>query len=179
MRFPRRFTVLLALGCGACAAAGAGTPVDTAAAEREVLMMIIAKHGSGAVLMDSTYGHGCMEHRTGYCDNPPAPQEPWQAYLQAASEPVLLRDLLPSDARFTYVSQLGGESGVQCERRRRKLQLSRVGLSRDGRWGVVTYGVSVPASSPMCHTGYGATVLVRRSEDGGWVVDRPLSTTIS
>lgn len=142
-------------------------------------MMIIANHGGGAVLMDSTHGHRCMQRRTNYCDNPPAPREPWQAYLQAASEPVLLRDLLPPDARFIYISELGGESGVPCERRRGKLQLSRVGFSRDGRWGVVTYGVSRPTSYPMCHTGYGATVLVRRAGDGGWVIDRPLSTTIS
>src|SRR5688572_2661821 len=130
MRFPRLFAVWLVLGCGGCAAAGTGTPVDTAAAEREVLMMIIAMHGGGAVLMDSTYGHRCMERRAGDCDNPPAPQEPWQAYLQAASEPVLLRDLLPPDARFTYVSDLGDESGLHCEKRRGKLQLSRVGFSR-------------------------------------------------
>lgn len=178
MRIPGRFALLLALGCGACAAAAGPRPADTAAAEREVLMMIIAEHGRGAVLMDSTYGHACMERRTGRCDIE-APQAPWQAYLQAASRRFSLRGLLPADAAFTYEEDVGDQSALPCERRRHKLQLSRAGISPDGGWGVVMYYVSLPASAPMCTTGYGATVLVRKTEDGRWVIDRALMTTIS
>ena len=99
--------------------------------------------------------------------------------LQAANRPALLRDLLPSDAGLVYEGALGDDSVLPCDQRRHKLQLSRVGLSRDGRWGVVSYGVYIPTTAPMCGTGYGAAVVVRRQQDGTWVIDRPLYTVIS
>ena len=163
----------------ACASPGPAPEAGHRTAEQEVLLMIVAEHGRGAVLMDNTFGHGCLESSENWCDEPSAPPEAWQAYLRAANRSVPLRDLLPATRPFTYASDLGDQSVLPCERRSGKLQLSRVGFSRDGRWGIVTYGVSMPATAPMCSHGYGATVVVRRGDDGAWVVDRALSTTIS
>lgn len=180
MRFPRRFVVLLALGGGACAVAGTGTPVDPAVAEREVLMMIIAKHGRASVLIDSTWAPGCAQNRTGVCANPPgvAP-ETWESYLRTSGSRAALRDLLPGDAQVTYASEVGDESSLPCESRRHKLQLSRVGISPDGNAAIVNYTRWIPMDHFGCGAVRGALMLLRRAAEGGWQEDRPLSITVS
>lgn len=172
--------ILLALGCGACAGLGSGLrTVDLSAAEREVLMYIIREHGRGAVLFDSTYGHRCATRPTATCEEPGAPAEAWEAYLRAASERAALRDLLPPDAGMTYASEIGDESRVPCERRRHKLELSRAGVSPDGRTAVVSYTHWIPMDHMGCGAVSGRTVLLRRDSDGAWREDRMLRSVTS
>lgn len=168
--------LLLAIGTAACAAAGGAPRVAPEQAEREVLMMIIRENGRGAVLLDSTYGHRCMERRTRMCDTPPdVPVATWESYLRAASAPAALRDLLPADVATTYASTLGDESARPCRERREKLQLSRAGISPDGRTAIVSYSVWMPMDHLGCGAVHGATLLLRRAGDGAWEEDRPLS----
>jgi hypothetical protein len=171
-------TALFALALASCAPAATGAGNGARTTEQEVLMMVIREHGRGAALADSTYGHGCMQRRTG-CDNPGAPADAWEDYLRTSSERVALRDLLSRDAGLPFVSELGDESRLPCEQRRRKLHLSRAGLSRDGRPAVVTYGTWIPRDHLGCGATAGATLLLRRAADGSWVVNRSLGTTIS
>lgn len=179
MRRMRIIGIVLLSLAGACAFVGRGSQAAPRMAEQEVLMMIIAQHGRGAVLKDSTFGHRCMERRTPRCDDASAPQVPWQAYLQASSRPFSLRELLPPHAGLRYESDLGDQSALPCEQRTGKLQLSRVGFSRDRRWGIVSYAVSLPTTGPWCSHTYGAGVVVRRQQDGTWTIDRPLWTTVT
>lgn len=177
MRVPA--ILLLALACGACAMAGSGARPSRAAEEQAVLMMIIAEQGRGAVLRDSTWGHRCAPPAKYVCPNPGAPADVWAGFIQASSEPAALRDLLPPGFAATYTADIGNESALPCERRRSKLQLSRVGFSADGSRAVVSYTHWRPMNHLGCGAVAGQTVLLRRERDGTWTKERPLSSVVS
>jgi hypothetical protein len=163
----------------ACAAGAQETGQLTP--EQEVWALIIRQQGGGAALRDSTYGHGCRRRFWGgSCDlSPGVPADAWDSYITASAEPAALRDLLPANASPAFASDIGDESGVPCRRRRTKLQLSRVGFSDDGIYAVVSYFLWIPMDHLGCGAGSGATLLLYRTAEGEWVVDRPILTVVS
>jgi hypothetical protein len=177
-----RLSILTLAFLTACSIATVGQKQDPAAMlrarEQEVLVYIIRTQGRGSVLYDSTYGHGCRDRQ--WCRNEGAPDDAWQSYVRNSSDPAALRDLLPPDLPVTYESEIGDESAVRCTSRRYKLELSRVGVSADGNVAVVSYTHWHPMDHLGCGAISGATVVVRRSENGEWKQDpTPLSTVIN
>jgi hypothetical protein len=153
---------------------------ERVAAEQAVLAFVLQEYGSGAAVNDSTWSHRCSSESDGYCRRPSiVTPSLWSSYLRTIRTSEAVRDLLAPAALVDFVSTLEERPETPCRERRRKIELSRVGVGHDGREAIVSYVVWLPMNHLGCGAVHGATILLRRTASGQWARAAILSTVVS